>query len=78
MLTQYREKGFRIYFELISCLLVVEENNELLMKNHESHLTSSNSFLKMNVISYNRKDKAHANNRSRGHGRNHGRDRGCG
>ncbi|XP_073275474.1 uncharacterized protein [Primulina huaijiensis] len=31
---QYRERGFRRYSELISCLLVAEQNNELLMKNH--------------------------------------------
>ncbi|XP_021734700.1 uncharacterized protein LOC110701356 [Chenopodium quinoa] len=37
--TQYREKGFQKYSELISCLLVAEENNEMLMKNHESHPT---------------------------------------
>ncbi|XP_016676375.1 uncharacterized protein [Gossypium hirsutum] len=33
--TQYREKGFQKYSELIYCLLVAEQNNELLMKNHE-------------------------------------------
>lgn len=29
---QYREKGFRKYSELITCLLVVEQNNTLLMR----------------------------------------------
>ncbi|XP_040967172.1 uncharacterized protein [Gossypium hirsutum] len=33
--TQYREKGFQKYSKLISFLLVAEQNNELLMKNHE-------------------------------------------
>ena len=33
---QYREKGFHKYSELISCLLVAEQNNELLMQNHEA------------------------------------------
>lgn len=33
---QYLEKGFKRYYELISCLLVAEQNNELLMKNHET------------------------------------------
>ncbi|XP_056690343.1 uncharacterized protein [Spinacia oleracea] len=37
--TQYREKEFKKYSELIFCLLVVEQNNELLMKNHESRPT---------------------------------------
>ena len=31
---QYLERRFTKYFELISCLLVVEQNNELLMRNH--------------------------------------------
>ena len=31
---QYRESRFTEYSQLISCLLVVEQNNELLMKNH--------------------------------------------
>ena len=35
---QYRGKGFKKYSELISCLLVAEQNNELLMKNHETVL----------------------------------------
>ncbi|KAJ0428610.1 hypothetical protein HanHA300_Chr17g0648031 [Helianthus annuus] len=33
---QYRERGFTKYSDLISCLLVAEQNNELLMKNHET------------------------------------------
>ncbi|XP_070662295.1 uncharacterized protein [Malus domestica] len=31
---QYRERGFTKYNQLISILLVAEQNNELLMKNH--------------------------------------------
>ena len=31
---QYRERRFTKYSELISCLQVAEQNNELLMKNH--------------------------------------------
>lgn len=30
--TQYREKGFKKYFELISCLLLADQNYELLKK----------------------------------------------
>ncbi|KAK9689835.1 hypothetical protein RND81_09G084700 [Saponaria officinalis] len=51
--TQYREKGSTKYSELISCLLVVEQNNELLMKNHESRLTGSTPLSESNVTSYN-------------------------
>ena len=32
---QYREKGFSTYANLISCLLLAEKNNELLMRNNE-------------------------------------------
>jgi hypothetical protein len=42
---QYRERNFTRYYKLISCLLVAEQNNELLMKNHQSHPTSSTPFL---------------------------------
>ncbi|WP_284190130.1 hypothetical protein, partial [Zoogloea oryzae] len=38
---QYRERHFAKYSQLISCLLVAEKNNELLMKNHESHPSGS-------------------------------------
>ncbi|XP_060171498.1 uncharacterized protein LOC132602738 [Lycium barbarum] len=33
---QYREKGFTKYCDLIAHLLVAEQNNDLLMKNHEN------------------------------------------
>ena len=36
--------GFKKYSELISPLLVVEKNNDLLIKNHQSHLTGSATF----------------------------------
>ncbi|KAK8313494.1 hypothetical protein V6Z12_D01G111200 [Gossypium hirsutum] len=74
--TQYREKCFKKYFELISCLLVAEQNNELLMKNHESRSIGSTPFSEANATSYNGKDKGHTSSCGRGHGR--GRDRGRG
>ncbi|XP_009610481.1 uncharacterized protein [Nicotiana tomentosiformis] len=46
---QYHEKGFRKYSELISCLLVAEQNNALLMKNHEAHPTGSAPFPEANL-----------------------------
>ncbi|KAL5572401.1 hypothetical protein UlMin_021998 [Ulmus minor] len=46
---QYRLCGFTQYSELISCLLVAEKNNELLMKNHQSRPTGSAAFLEVNV-----------------------------
>ncbi|XP_056690139.1 uncharacterized protein [Spinacia oleracea] len=76
--TQYREKGFKKYSELISCLLVAEQNNELLLKNHESRPTGSTPFPEANVTSHNWKEKYHANNRGRGRGQGRGRGRGYG
>ncbi|XP_056854153.1 uncharacterized protein LOC130503551 [Raphanus sativus] len=32
---QYRQKGFKTYSALIACLLLAEQNNELLMKNND-------------------------------------------
>ena len=36
MQQQYKEHCFTKYSELFACLLVVEQNNELLLKNHQS------------------------------------------
>ncbi|KAK5836372.1 hypothetical protein PVK06_012159 [Gossypium arboreum] len=71
---QYREKGFKRYSKLISCLLVVEQNNELLMKNHGIRPTSSVLFPEVNVAVHNN----YENRKYRG--RNHGRGHsgGCG
>ncbi|XP_021854803.1 uncharacterized protein [Spinacia oleracea] len=71
--TQYREKGFKKYSEPISCLLVVEKNNEVLLKNHESRPTGSTPFPEANVTSHNGKEKYHANNSGRGRGQGRGR-----
>ncbi|KAL0381943.1 UNVERIFIED_CONTAM: hypothetical protein Slati_4608100 [Sesamum latifolium] len=38
---QYRERGFKTYSELISCLLVAEKNNQLLLNNHHTRPTGS-------------------------------------
>ena len=48
---QYRERCFTKYSELISCLLVAEQNNELLLKNHQSRHTGSISLLEANATS---------------------------
>ena len=46
---KYRERRFTKYYEVIECLLVAEQNNELLFKNHQSHPTGSISLLEANV-----------------------------
>ena len=48
---QYWERKFKKYFELISCLLEVEQNNKLLPKIHKFRLTSCTLFPKMNKTS---------------------------
>ncbi|XP_012851783.1 PREDICTED: uncharacterized protein LOC105971476 [Erythranthe guttata] len=68
---QYRERGFIKYSQLISCLLVAEQNNELLMKNHNSHPTGSQAFPEVNAnVSF---SEVNANNYNRGRGRGRGR-----
>ncbi|KAK9733726.1 hypothetical protein RND81_04G087600 [Saponaria officinalis] len=68
--TQYREKGFTKYHELISCFLVAKQNNELLMKNYESRPTDSTPLPEANVTSYNEKGhyRDHASSSGRGRG----------
>ena len=65
---QYRKHRFAQYFELISCLLVAEQNNELLLQHHQSRPTGSASIPEVNV----------ASSSSRGSSRGHGRGRGSG
>ncbi|XP_039688731.1 uncharacterized protein [Medicago truncatula] len=69
---QYREKGFQKYSDLISCLLVAEQNNELLMKNHEARPAGVAPFPEANASQHNHFGEA------RGRGRGHGRGRGRG
>ncbi|XP_076938794.1 uncharacterized protein LOC143607124 [Bidens hawaiensis] len=71
---QYRERGFTKYSELISCLLVAEQNNELLMKNHETRPVGIAPFPEANVATYN----GQSGNRGRGRGRDYQRGRGHG
>ena len=72
---QYRERGFKKYCDLISCLLVAEQNNELLMKNHESRPTGSAPLLEANMVNGGR-GRGSDRGRGRGHGRGRGRGRG--
>ena len=68
---QYREKGFKKYSDLISCLLVTEQNNEILLKNHESRPTGSTPFPEANAAAH--KDHARSSGRGRGFYRGRGR-----
>jgi hypothetical protein len=76
---QYRECSFKKYSELISCLLVAKQNNELIMKNHQSLSTSSSPFLEVNATSFPEANTtSFKGNRDRGRGRGPRRGRGCG
>ncbi|XP_073138789.1 uncharacterized protein [Henckelia pumila] len=75
---QYREKDFKKYSELISCLLVAQQNNELLMKNHEIRPTGANPFPEVNVAMHDEKRKQNKTEFGRGSGHGHERGRGRG
>ena len=75
---QYRERRFSKYSELISCLLVAEKNNELLIKNHGSHPTGSTAFPEVNANTVGYHGRGRGRGRGRGYNRNfdHGRGNG--
>ncbi|KAI3724042.1 hypothetical protein L2E82_35806 [Cichorium intybus] len=73
LMQQYRMQRFTKYSELNACLLVAEQNNELLMKNHESRPTGSVALPKANAINV-----YGPRNSTRGRGRGRGRRRGRG
>ncbi|XP_059290439.1 uncharacterized protein LOC132043979 [Lycium ferocissimum] len=71
LLQQYREMKFKKYYDLISHLLVAEQHNELLMKNHER------AILYRPIPEVNEANFRHSRRgRGRGPGRGHGRGRG--
>ncbi|XP_019261083.1 PREDICTED: uncharacterized protein LOC109239036 [Nicotiana attenuata] len=70
---QYRERAFKKYSELISCLLVAEQHNTLLMKNHVARPTGLAPLPEENMAA--RRDKSgkrqnnnHGHMNVRGHG----------
>ncbi|KAM2574745.1 hypothetical protein TB2_006659 [Malus domestica] len=79
----YREQGFIEYNQLKSMLLVTEQNNELLMKNHQSRPTGSAPFPEVNAASLevnttsssgnnHKRGCSHRRGRWNGKGKNHG------
>ncbi|XP_048604823.1 uncharacterized protein LOC111213458 [Brassica napus] len=76
---QYRERGFALYTDLISCLLLAEANNELLMKNSEMRPIGTAAIPEANEAE--KKDPkecnhVHDDKRSRGKGRSRYKGRG--
>jgi hypothetical protein len=79
MRQQYRERAFKKYSELISCLLVAEQNNEFLMENHQSRPTGSSPFPEANATTFLEANAtSFKGNRGRGCGRGPRRGRGRG
>lgn len=85
--TQYRERRFKKYSELISTLLVAEQNNDLLLKNHNLRPTGSLAFNEVNAVERSNPPEANIahrggrgkyNHRGRGRGNFRGRGRGRG
>ncbi|XP_021846456.2 uncharacterized protein [Spinacia oleracea] len=89
---QYRERGFKKYSEVISILLVAEQNNDLLLKNHNIRPIGSMAFNESNVVGSSNPPEANVahrgghggyNHRGRGRGNHrgrglgHGHGRGC-
>ncbi|XP_057770762.1 uncharacterized protein LOC130990557 [Salvia miltiorrhiza] len=75
---QYRERGFKKYSELIACLLVAEQNNELLLKNHALRPTGSAALPEANATFNHDNGRGRGNQRGRGRGRGRGYARGRG
>ena len=48
----YRLKDFKKHFELMTCLLVAEQNNELLEQNNNGRPTGSTPFPEANGTSF--------------------------
>jgi len=52
----------------MSCLLMAEQNNKLLMKNHESQPMVSALFPEVNATIYNNNNYGYGRNKGRGYG----------
>ncbi|TMX04314.1 hypothetical protein EJD97_010059 [Solanum chilense] len=71
---QYREIGFQKCSELISCLLVAEPHNDLLMKNHEARPAESDPLPEAHAVEAHGQSGIRQNNW--GHDNVHGCDKG--
>ncbi|GKA17963.1 hypothetical protein Tco_0697800 [Tanacetum coccineum] len=66
---QYRLHKFTRYFELNAYHLVAEQNNEILMKNHQSRLTRSLAYREVNATKYDTKSFMRGQGQIYTHGR---------
>ena len=74
---QYRAKEFKTYASLISCLLLAEQNNELLMMNSEMRPPGSTPLPEAHAATEADKEANHVHH-GKPHGRGHGGWRGRG
>ncbi|XP_026379484.1 uncharacterized protein LOC113274254 [Papaver somniferum] len=66
---QYRERKFTEYSELISCLLIAEQNNELLLRNHEARPVGSAAVPELHAATSFGRGNNHGNKVKRGYGK---------
>lgn len=66
---QYRERKFTEYSELISCLLIAEQNNELLLRNHEARPVGSAAVPEAHAATHFRRGNNHGNKGKHGNGK---------
>ncbi|XP_016546574.2 uncharacterized protein LOC107846803 [Capsicum annuum] len=70
---KYREMGFKKYSELISYVLVAEQHNDLLMRNHEIRPPGTVPFPEVNAAHFHQIRREKRLDPSRGRGRGRGR-----
>ncbi|XP_074305726.1 uncharacterized protein LOC141640946 [Silene latifolia] len=73
-----KQRGFKKYSELVSCLLVAEQNNQILLKNHQSRPTGTDPFPEVNATVSGPFPIVNATNKYSGHTRGGGPGRGRG
>ncbi|XP_074374497.1 uncharacterized protein LOC141714900 [Apium graveolens] len=71
----YRERKFTKFGDLLSTLLVVEHNHELVIKNHQSRPTGSAPLPEVNNMSFQQNVRGKGYRGGRGQGRYRGRGR---
>ncbi|XP_074363415.1 uncharacterized protein LOC141703938 [Apium graveolens] len=74
----YRERKFTKFGDLLSTLLVAEQNHELVIKNHQSRPTGSAPLPEVNNTTFQQNVRGKGHRGGRGHGRYRGRGRGRG
>lgn len=71
----YRERKFTKFGDLLSTLLVAEQNHELVIKNHQSRPTGSAPLPEVNNTSFQQNVRGKGHRGGRGYGRYRGRGR---